>query len=104
MPHSDGDEDFREHLTFVLTLIGDPGIDRLVDLARHDASARVRGQALFWVAQKAGERAVGTLAGAVDDVCGHASLGEAPGVGAVVVVLVEVFGEVLGQRGALGDQ
>ena len=25
------------------------------------------GQALFWVAQKAGERAVGTLAGAVED-------------------------------------
>ncbi len=63
----DGDEGFREHLTFVLTLTGDTGMDRLIDLARHDASSRVRAQALFWVAQKAGERAVGTLAGAVED-------------------------------------
>jgi hypothetical protein len=67
LSRTDRDEDFREHLTFVLTLTGDAGIDRLVDLARHDASSRVRGQALFWVAQKAGERAVGTLEGAVDD-------------------------------------
>ena len=63
----DGDDAFREHLTFVLTLTGDTGMDRLIDLARHDASSRVRGQALFWVAQKAGERAVGTLTGTVDD-------------------------------------
>jgi len=67
LSRADGDEEFREHLTFVLTLTGDAGMDRLIDLARHDASSRVRGQALFWVAQKAGERAVGTLAGAVDD-------------------------------------
>jgi HEAT repeat protein len=67
LSRTDGDDDFREHLTFVLTLTGDAGIDRLVDLARHDASSRVRGQALFWVAQKAGERAVGTLAAALDD-------------------------------------
>ena len=67
LSRTDRDESFREHLTFVLTLTGDAGIDRLVDLARHDASSRVRGQALFWVAQKAGERAVGTLAGAVED-------------------------------------
>jgi HEAT repeat protein len=66
LSRADDDEEFREHLTFVLTLTGDSGMDRLIDLARHDASARVRGQALFWVAQKAGERAVGTLAGAVD--------------------------------------
>ena len=67
LSRTDRDESFREHLTFVLTLTGDAGIDRLVDLARHDASSRVRGQALFWVAQKAGERAVGALAGAVED-------------------------------------
>jgi hypothetical protein len=67
LSRTDGDEAFREHLTFVLTLTGDAGMDRLIDLARHDASSRVRAQALFWVAQKAGERAVGTLAGAVDE-------------------------------------
>ena len=67
LSRTDGDDAFREHLTFVLTLTGDTGLDRLIDLARHDDSSRVRGQALFWVAQKAGERAVGTLADAVED-------------------------------------
>jgi hypothetical protein len=63
---SDADEEFRKHLTFVLTLTGSTGIDTLIDLARHDASAGVRGQALFWLAQKAGQRAVSTLDGAVE--------------------------------------
>jgi hypothetical protein len=67
LSRTDPDEAFREHLTFVLTLTGDPGLDRLIDLARHDDAPRVRRQALFWVAQKAGERAVGTLSRAVDD-------------------------------------
>jgi hypothetical protein len=40
----------------------------------------------------------------VDDVCGHASLGEAPGVGAVVVVFDEVLVEVLLERRALGNE
>ena len=44
------------------------------------------------------------VAGAVDDVCGHASVGEAPGVGAVVVVLGEVFIEVLAQGGHLVER
>ena len=57
------DEDFREHLTFVLTLTGDAGLETLLDLARDDASSKVRGQALFWLGQKAGERAVRTRPG-----------------------------------------
>jgi hypothetical protein len=61
------DEGFREHLTFVLTLLGDRGLDTLVDLAKHDSSAKVRGQALFWLGQKAGQRAVQTLDAAVTD-------------------------------------
>jgi hypothetical protein len=67
LSRTDREEAFREHLAFVLTLTGDAGLDRLIEMARHDESSRVRGQALFWVAQKAGERAVGTLGGAVDD-------------------------------------
>jgi HEAT repeat protein len=63
----DADDDFREHLTFVLTLIGDRGIDTLISLAKRDASSKVRGQALFWLGQKAGQRAVATLEGAVVD-------------------------------------
>jgi hypothetical protein len=67
LARSDGDDSFREHLTFVLTLTGERGIPTLIDLARHDASSGVRGQALFWLAQKAGQRAVATLGQAVSD-------------------------------------
>jgi HEAT repeat protein len=67
MARDDADDDFREHLTFVLTLVGDRGIDTLIALARHDSSAKVRGQALFWLGQKAGQRAVAALEGAVID-------------------------------------
>ncbi len=66
LARSDPDADFRQHLTFVLTLTGPAGVDTLIELARHDASGQVRGQALFWLGQKAGQRAVGTLARAVD--------------------------------------
>jgi hypothetical protein len=63
----DNDDDFREHLTFVLTLVGDRGVDSLIDLAKRDSSAKVRGQALFWLGQKAGQRAVAALDRAVAD-------------------------------------
>jgi hypothetical protein len=67
LARGDADDSFREHLTFVLTLTGESGIPTLIDLARHDTSAGVRGQALFWLAQKAGQRAVATLGQAVSD-------------------------------------
>ena len=67
LAREDRDDDFREHLTFVLTLTGDRGLNTLVDLAKNDASAKVRGQALFWLGQKAGDRAVATLERAVVD-------------------------------------
>ena len=67
MARDDADDDFREHLTFVLTLTGDDGLDTLLELAKHDASAKVRGQALFWLGQKAGQRAVAALEGAIVD-------------------------------------
>jgi hypothetical protein len=67
LAREDRDDDFREHLTFVLTLTGDRGLDTLLDLARNDPSSKVRGQALFWVGQKAGARAVSTLENAVTD-------------------------------------
>ncbi len=59
LSREDADEDFREHLTFVLTLVGDRGIDTLIGLARRDASAKVRGQAMFWLGQSGDARAVG---------------------------------------------
>ena len=67
LARDDADDDFREHLTFVLTLIGDRGIDTLIMLAKRDPSAKVRGQALFWLGQKAGQRAVAALEGAIAD-------------------------------------
>jgi hypothetical protein len=67
LARSDADDSFREHLTFVLTLTGESGIPTLIDLAKHDASSGVRAQALFWLAQKAGQRAVATLGQAVSD-------------------------------------
>jgi HEAT repeat protein len=38
----------------------------LIATARDDKSARVRGRALFWLAQKAGRQAVGEISAAVD--------------------------------------
>ncbi len=61
------DDNFREHLTFVLTLTPGGGIERLLDMARHDANGQVRGQALFWLAQKAGARSADAIRRAVDD-------------------------------------
>ncbi len=67
LARTDPDDSFRDHLTFVLTLTGDRGLQTLLDLARHDASPHVRGQALFWVGQKAGQKALGSLGAAVND-------------------------------------
>jgi HEAT repeat protein len=66
LARTDSDDDFRKHLAFVLTL-NDGGIDTLLELARRDPSPQVRGQALFWLGQKAGQRAVAALEGAVTD-------------------------------------
>lgn len=60
--------DLREHVAFALTLPDLPGAaDRLVALARRDPDSGVREQALFWLAQEAGERAIPELVRAVDD-------------------------------------
>ncbi|HEX9160585.1 MAG TPA: HEAT repeat domain-containing protein, partial [Thermoanaerobaculia bacterium] len=44
-----------------------PGtVDDLIDIARHNATPKVRGMALFWVSQAAGQRAASVLKDAVD--------------------------------------
>ena len=49
-----------------LSLEEDPAaLDALVDFAKSDPSAHVREQALFWLAQKAGARAVATISDAI---------------------------------------
>jgi HEAT repeat protein len=67
LAREDADDSFREHLTFVLTLPGDAGVDTLLEMAKRDSSAKVRGQALFWLGQKAGKRAVAALDAAASD-------------------------------------
>jgi hypothetical protein len=48
------DNAFREHLTFAFSQSKAPGAQAgLIDMARNDPSPKVRGQALFWIAQKA---------------------------------------------------
>jgi hypothetical protein len=42
-------------------------VPMLIDLARHDASTKVRRDALFWLGQKAGEKAAGELRRAIDE-------------------------------------
>jgi hypothetical protein len=49
-----------------LSLEDDPAaLDALIDFAKADPSAHVREQALFWLAQKAGARAVATISDAI---------------------------------------
>lgn len=67
LAREDGDDGFREHLTFVLTLPGEAGIATLLELARRDSSSKVRGQALFWLGQKAGARAAAALDAAASE-------------------------------------
>lgn len=42
-------------------------IDALIDIARHDNDESVRGQALFWLSQSAGEKAAAALRDAVEN-------------------------------------
>jgi len=42
-------------------------LDALVRLAKSDPSAHIRGQALFWLAQKAGQRAASTIQNAIEN-------------------------------------
>jgi hypothetical protein len=52
------DERFREHLTFCFSQSGASAAQgTLIDMAKNDPASRVRGQALFWLAQKAQKRA-----------------------------------------------
>jgi hypothetical protein len=51
------DARFREKLTFDFSQNSDPGAEEeLLHMAKFDSEAKVRGQALFWIAQKAGKR------------------------------------------------
>ena len=54
--------------TMAVALHGDQqATDRLIALARSAKSSDVRGTALFWLAQRAGDKAVGTITQALED-------------------------------------
>jgi HEAT repeats len=62
------DARFREKLAFDFSQNSDPGSeDELLHMAKFDSEAKVRGQALFWIAQKAGKRATGALTDAIQN-------------------------------------
>jgi HEAT repeat protein len=63
------DAAFREHLTFAFSQSKVlQASASLIDMARNDPSSRVRGQALFWIAQKAQKRSdADVIRAATDD-------------------------------------
>jgi hypothetical protein len=63
---SDGDRISNAAMTAVALHNVPSGLTMLIATARGDASTKVRGQALFWLAQRAGEQAVATINGAID--------------------------------------
>ena len=63
----DQPDSLRRDVTFALSNRGRRGVDWLLKLAKSDSSANVRGQALFWLAQKAGREAAPVIRSAVDN-------------------------------------
>lgn len=62
------DGHFREKLAFDFSQNSDPAAeDELIHMAKFDADTKVRGQALFWIAQKAGKRATQALTDAIQN-------------------------------------
>jgi hypothetical protein len=63
-----GEEKRRRNAIFWLvnTRVGNPRVlNQIIQIARSDPSANIRGHALFWLAQKAGDKAAGTIAAAI---------------------------------------
>ena len=65
---SDPDPEFRKKLTFDLFVSHDPAaVDDLIHMAKSDEAIPVREQAIFWVGQKAGAKAVAMLKDTVEN-------------------------------------
>ena len=55
-------------MAFALSVSHEPeALTEMIRMAREDESSHVRGQALFWLAQKAGQKAVSTITGAIEN-------------------------------------
>ena len=65
---SDPDPEFRKKLSFDLFVSHDPAaVDDLIHMAKSDQDVGVREQAIFWVGQKAGAKAVAMLKDTVEN-------------------------------------
>jgi HEAT repeat protein len=65
---SDPDPEFRKKLSFDLFVNHDPAaVDDLIGMAKADKDVGVREQAIFWVGQKAGKKAIAMLKDTVDN-------------------------------------
>jgi HEAT repeat protein len=65
---SDPDAEFRKKLSFDLFVSHDPAaVDDLIGMAKSDNDIAVREQAIFWVGQKAGKKAIAMLKDTVDN-------------------------------------
>lgn len=65
---NDQDDGFREKGTFALSQSHEPGaIQDLIGMARHDVSSRVRGQAIFWLAQIGGRKEAAQITDAIEN-------------------------------------
>jgi HEAT repeat protein len=60
------DEDVREQVVFVLSQRGGEGLDRLIDIARHDPDRRMRSKAVFWLGQSNDPRATRVIQEVID--------------------------------------
>jgi HEAT repeat protein len=64
----DADPEFRKKLSFDLFVSHDPAaIDEVIAMAKSDKDVGVREQAIFWVGQKAGKKAVAMLKDTVEN-------------------------------------
>ena len=56
----------RAHVAFALSVSKETAaLEEMIRMAHDNESGHVRGQAIFWLAQKAGKRAVGAIEGAI---------------------------------------
>jgi len=68
LARGDSSRRLANNATMAIALHGDQqAADRLIALARSARSSDVRGTALFWLAQRAGDKAVGTITQALED-------------------------------------
>jgi hypothetical protein len=65
---NDPDPEFRKKLSFDLSVSHDPAaLDDMIHMAKSDADTGVREEAIFWVSQKAGKKAVAMLKDTVEN-------------------------------------